>query len=680
MKIPALNSLRPFLLVLCLIFVAACAPLRDVQIQSPNERVLLHFHLTPEGAPTYSVTLGKKHIITRSPLGFEFKDAPPIKDKLSLELVRESKVSEPWQPVWGEQKIVDNTYNKLELVLREEEGMERRMGLEFRVYNDGVGFRYTLDAQEDWDSVFITNELTGFQVSENATAWWIPADFDSYEHLYTESALADIEAVNTPFTCRMADGTHFSIHEAALLNYAGMTLKADPNRDNFFEAELVPWPDSVKVRAKLPLNTPWRTIQLAREASGLLESNLIANLNEPCQIENTDWIQPMKYIGVWWGLHIGTQTWVQGPRHGASTETLKNYIDFAAEHHIGGVLAEGWNTGWEYWGRENAFDYVTPTADLDLNVIAEYARSKGVAFIMHHETGGDAADYARRLDTAFGLAQSLGVHAIKTGYAGAIRPIGNRHHGQWMVNHYQQVVETAARYQIALDVHEPIKPTGLERTWPNLMTGEGVRGMEWNAWSAGNPPEHTTILPFTRGLAGPIDYTPGIFDLLLNESPGRIPPWAIRDGAVPRVHTTLAKQLALYVVLYSPWQMAADLPENYRNQAAFKFISDVPTNWEESKVLEAEIGDLVIMARKKGQDWFLGAIGDEEKRHSEFRLEFLDRDKTYKAEVYRDGDQADWRNNPLDLKVEDMEVKATDYLRVNLAPGGGMAVRFSPAE
>ncbi|MCB9235658.1 MAG: glycoside hydrolase family 97 protein [Bacteroidia bacterium] len=673
-----LNIPACLLLFATLALLSACGGPKDVQIQSPDEKLILHFHLTEQGEPTYKLTFGKQPLILPSPLGFEFKDAPALKDNLEIVLIRESRMDEPWQPRWGENLIVENKCNRLELILHEKDSPERILKMEFRLYNDGLGFRYTLEKNENWTSVQISNELTGFHFAEDPTAWWIPADYDSYEHLYTQSPLSQAEAVNTPLTCKNADGTHFSLHEAALLNYAGMTLKKSPEKPNFWTADLVPWPDGVKVRAELPLTTPWRTIQVSHDAAGLLKSNLIANLNEPCKIDSTQWIKPIKYVGIWWGLHIGTQTWVPGPRHGASTQNIKSLIDFAAENQINGVLAEGWNTGWESWGQDSAFDFTTPTADLNLPEVADYAREKGISYILHHETGGDAPWYEARLDSAFGLAQSLGVHYIKTGYAGAIRPVGQHHHGQWMVNHYQKVVETAARYQICLDVHEPIKPTGLHRTWPNLMTGEGVRGMEWNAWSKGNPPGHTCIIPFTRGLAGPIDYTPGIFDLLLEKSPGRIPPWEIRDGATPRVHTTLAKQLALLLINYSPMQMAADLPENYRGQPAFKFISDLPPRYTETRILQAEIGDYLTLARRHDQEWFLAAITDEVKRSQEFKLDFLEPNQVYLAEIYRDAENSDWQHQPTQIVIEKAEVRNTDYLRLFLGAGGGAAVRFVP--
>jgi hypothetical protein len=448
-----------------------------------------------------------------------------------------------------------------------------------------------------------------------------------------------------------------------------MTLVPLEGVANGLAADLVPWPDGTKVLGTTPLVTPWRTIQIGRRPGDLVESHLILNLNEPCAIEDTSWIRPMKYVGIWWGMHTGKYSWHEGPDHGATTENARRYIDFAAAHGFDAVLIEGWNTGWDRWGARGAFDYVTSYDDFDLPEVVRYGRERGVALIGHHETGGDAEDYERRVDEAFDLYASLGVPAVKTGYAGGVYPRGQRHHGQWMVYHYRQVLEKAAAMRLMLDVHEPIKPTGISRTYPNMMTREGVRGMEYNAWSEGNPPEHTTVLPFTRMLAGPLDYTPGIFDLML-------------DDYKPenRVHTTLAKQLALFVILWSPVQMAADLPENYEGDPAFEFIETVPCDWDDTRVVDAAIGDHVTVARRSGDRWFLGSITDGSERALTVPLDFLEGGVTYRARAFRDAADTDWRTNPRAVEITDLTVTAGNELDLRLAPGGGQAIVFLPYE
>jgi alpha-glucosidase len=467
-------------------------------------------------------------------------------------------------------------------------------------------------------------------------------------------------------------GLFVSIHEADLTDYAGMTLVPDPGAPGgtALRAELVPWPDGVtRVMGRTPFVTPWRTIQIARRPGELLESNLILNLNEPCTIEDTSWIRPMKYVGIWWGMHIGKYSWHEGPDHGATTENAKRHIDFAAARGIGGVLVEGWNTGWNRWGARGAFDYVTSYPDFDLEEVAAYARERGIALIGHHETGGDAEDYEARVDEALDLYARLGVTAVKTGYAGGIYPRGQHHHGQWMVQHYRTVVKKAAERRIMLDVHEPIKDTGISRTYPNMMTREGVRGMEYNAWSEGNPPEHTTVLPFTRMLSGPLDYTPGIFDITFDE-----------HKPDNRVHSTRARQLALYVVLFSPLQMAADLPENYDGDPAFEFIGHVPVTWDETRGLDSRIGDYVVVARRSGEEWFLGALTDERERLLRVTLGFLDEGRHYDARVFKDGRTAHWEHNPLPVEIETIDVRGGETLSLDLAPGGGQAIWFRPSD
>lgn len=660
------------------IFLTACSnqKLKEITTDSPDQNIKVKFELI-NNQPFYSVYYKETCLLLPSKLGFEFKNQAALDSNFLIQKVETSTINENWEQVWGENKKVKNNYNQSIVYLKEISEPGRPLKLQIKVYNDGIGFRYEIPEHEGVDSLFISNELTEFNFANNYKAWWIPANFDSYESLYSNNKISDIPSANTPFTLETKDGVCISIHEANLTNYAGMTLKKVQGSSTAFKAELVPWPDGTKVKTKAPMLSPWRTIQIASSAAELAESNLILNLNEPNKIANVSWIQPMKYIGIWWGMHLGVNTWTLGERHGATTENMKKYIDFAAEHNIPAVLAEGWNTGWENWGAQHAFDFITPYEDFDLEAIADYAKNKGVQLIGHHETGGDAEYYEQKLEEAFSMYQRLGIKVVKTGYAGPIRPLGQHHHGQWMVNHYQKVVETAAKYHIMIDAHEPIKATGIRRTWPNMMTREGARGMEWNGWSDGNPPEHHTILPFTRNLAGPIDYTPGIFDIQYKNAGKRVK-WNDHDKGTSRVNTTLAKQLSLFVVFYSPLQMASDLIENYKDQPAFQFIEDVPVDWAETKVLNAQIGDYVTIARKdiNSNDWFLGSITDENARTLEINLNFLDKDKSYIAEIYSDSENTDWKTNPIEIDIRQLSVNANDTIKLRLAPGGGQAIRF----
>ena len=644
----------------------ASAPEPGERVSSPDGRVSITF-LLENGAPRYAVAFSGLGIIRPSPLGFVLKDAPPMTSGFEVSELKRETGDETWRPVWGISSKVRNRYNQLTVRLRETNAPARELVLVFRACNDGAAFRYVLPAQSNLSDVAILSEETAFRLAENCNAWWHPVNYDGDEDTYRTTPLDRMPAVNTPVTMKTPGGAHLSIHEAALVDYASMTLAPVDGDAHSFRCALVPWPDGVKVKATTPMKTPWRTIQFADRAAGLLESHLIENLNEPCRIADTSWIEPMKYMGIWWGMHIGKETWAGGPSHGATTENAKQYIDFAASNGIRGVLIEGWNTGWESWFKGASFSFTEAYPDFDLPAVAQYAREKNVALIGHHETGGNIPAYEEQMDEAFALYRRLGVRAVKTGYAGEIIPKGQHHHGQWMVNHYQRVTERAAACHIALDVHEPVKPTGLCRTWPNLMTGEGVRGTEYEAWSDGNPPEHTTIIPFTRGLAGPIDYTPGIFAVTFPK---------YREGR--RVHTTVAKQLALYVVIYSPLQMAADLPENYEGKPEFQFIRDVPVTWDETRALDAAIGDFVAVARRKGGDWFIGAITDESARKLNLPLSFLDPDQTYEATLYADGKDADWENNPTPVEITTRTVRADEALNLSLASSGGAAIRLRP--
>lgn len=701
------NLYCQLVLAILIVIFSSCTMDRTTQIQSPDTRIELDFSLSESGAPRYTVSRTGETVIDTSTLGFSFKDHPDLRDDLELLNTRTRSHDETWQPVWGQHGEIVNRYNELLVVLRERQAPNRRMNLRFRVFDDGIGFRYKFPDQPEMDSVNIMREYTRFNLTGDHTAWWIPADYDSYEYVYETTPVSEIDAskyreenqrpdrqidnfnaANTPITLKTDDGLYLSIHEADLTDYTGMTVAVRNNHN--FESELVPWSDGIKVKTAVPFVTPWRTVQIGDSPGDLVESSLILNLNEPGELDDTSWIEPMKYTGIWWEMHIGKSAWNMGQlaegsygeiggesNHGATTENAKRYIDFTSEAGLRGMLVEGWNTGWEFWGTDTVgfFDFTTPYPDFNLEETANYAQENGVALIGHHETSGQAGHYETRLDPAFKLYNRLGVHAVKTGYAGAVVPKGEYHHGQYMVRHHQNVVETAARYQIMVNAHEPVKATGKSRTWPNFMTREGVRGMEYNAWSEGNPPEHTTILPFTRVLGGPVDYTPGIFDIEFDE---------YREEE--QVHSTLANQLALYVVLYSPMQMAADLPENYKTNGefhpAFRFIRDVAVNWDETRVLDAEIGDYVTIARKEkdSNNWFVGSVTDEQSRDVEITLDFLDEGTAYEATIYRDGENAGWDSNPTDYEIETRQVDNTAVLNLHLAPGGGAAISLIPSE
>lgn len=691
--------MKPYALICATLAIVclACQPQsseENWEVTSPEETLSLHFMLTQKGAPAYTLKRGDIVVLDTSVIGgFSFRDQPDLGAGLSVTSSRTNSFSETWEMPWGEQRTVDNSYNELAVDLREAQEPGRSFTITFRVFEDGIGFRYEFPEQEGLEEVVITDEHTHFALTGDHTTWWIPGDWDIYEHLYNTTAFTEIDAiskrdhpnlaqtyipenaVNTPVTMRTADGLHLSFHEAALYDYAGMTLKVDADNMQWV-SELVGGPDDdTKAFKTLPFETPWRTVQVAEKATDLIASKLILNLNEPNQLGDVSWFTPTKYMGIWWEMHLGKSTWdMASGKHGATTENAKRYIDFCAENGIGALLVEGWNTGWERWigfpDREGVFDFVTPYADYDIQEVVAYGKEKGVNIIMHHETSAAPRTYEQQLDTAFALCESLGIHAVKTGYVGPIIPEGIRHHGQWMVNHYQKVVETAAKHQVAVNAHEPIKATGKRRTWPNIIAREGLRGQEFNAWSVDmNPPEHTLIVPFTRMLGGPIDFTPGIFNIKFDEyKPDN------------QVNTTLAKQLSLYVLLYSPVQMAADLPEFYQGQPAFQFIRDVAVDWDESVMLNGEVGDYLTIARKErdGDRWFLGSATDEEGRSFSVTLDFLDPDKTYKAITYCDGKDAHWDDNPLAIDIKEQVVDATTELPIVLAPGGGAAVSFEP--
>ncbi len=633
-------------------------------IYSPDGKIKAEIFVTLE-APVYRVSFHDQPIINESKLGFKFKQAPALGAGLKIAGIHIQQQDTVWHPVWGTEKNITERYNQLKLELEEEQSPHRKLTIYFRVFNDAVAFRYVIPQQEAIDSLLIISEETQFHLAQDDSAWWIPADYESYEHLYQRTLASDLKAVNTPVTFETPQGIVLAIHEAALTDYAGMTLTKISSRPPVFKTDLVPWPDGVKVRGHTPLRTPWRVILIPDEAKNLLRSHTILNLNEPSKIAHTSWIKPMKYVGIWWGMHIDKYTWHAGPKHGATTERAKKYIDFAAAHGFQGVLVEGWNQGWESWlSGNNVQSYTKAYPDFNLEEVAAYAKKKGIVLIGHHESGGNVPEYERQMQDALDLYQRLGISAVKTGYAGKMHPQGQHHHGQWMVRHYRKVAQEAAKRKIMIDVHEPIKPTGIRRTWPNFMTREGARGMEYNAWSEGNPPEHTTILPFTRFLGGPMDYTPGIFNIKFDPT------------GKHRVYTTLSKQLAYYVVLYSPMQMAADLIENYENHPAFKFIENVPVDWDETVPIAAKIGDYVSVARRKGDNWYIGTITDEKPRTLAIYLDFLDKGKKYRATIYEDSRETDFDSNPTAINIRQRIVTAADTLQARMTKSGGQAVEL----
>src|SRR5216117_3901764 len=669
------------LTVTCALGARAAAAQNRAQVTSPDGRNRVTVEIR-DGALTYSLDRDGRAVFLPSRLGFGFQGAPPLRDSLRMVDTSRATVDETWTQPWGEVARVRDHHNELRITVTEVTSPSRRFVVAFRAFNDGIGFRYELPAQPGLGEFAITDELTEFTMADDARAWWIPSNrprLDRSEMLFSSSPVSVLDTVQTPLTMETRDGrTFIVIHEANLVDYARMFLSGPRMQSRTLRAALAPYADGIKVRGRTPFVTPWRTIQLADRATDLAPSVLGLNLNPPSVIENTSWIKPMKYVGIWWGMHIGTMTWSSGPKHGATTANTKRYIDFAAANGLGGVLVEGWNVGWDgdWIQNRNAFSFTKPYPDYDLAELARYAHAKGVKLIVHNETSGGIENYERQMDSAFALYHALGLDAIKSGYVTDFVGEGHSHYGQYMVRHHRHVIEKAAQYGIMLDVHEPIHDAGERRTYPNMMSREGARGQEYNAWSAegGNPPEHETILFFTRLLDGPMDFTPGIFDILRTKT------GPARTNEEARVRTTIAKQLALYVVIYSPLQMAADLPENYLNQPAFQFIKDVAVDWDTTRVIDGKIGDYVIVARKQrnGPQWFLGAITDEEARTFSVPHTFLDPGKSYVADIYADGPGANWLTNPTAVAISHRAVTRASHLRIALAPGGGQAIRIRP--
>jgi alpha-glucosidase len=669
-------------LVAALVLPGPAAAQDLVRVGSPDRRNVVLVELIG-GQLHYSVQRDGRNIILPSVLGFEFRNAPRLRDDLRITGTATNTVDETWTQPWGEVAQVRDHHHELRVSVEETVLPGRRFDLVVRAFDDGIGFRYEVPEQPALGEFEILEELTEFALADDATAWWIPSDrprLDRSEMLYSSSPMSLLDSVQTPLTMETRDlRTYLVIHEAHLVDYARMNLAGRRHmEDRVLVAALAPMADGVKVRGRTPFATPWRTLQLADRPADLVPTVLGLNLNPPNQLPDADWIRPMKYVGIWWGMHINTMTWGSGPLHGATTENAKRYIDFAAENGIGGVLVEGWNIGWDGDWIENAelFSFTEPHPSYDLEEVARYARERGVMLIMHNETSGGITNYENQMDEAYALYESLGSHAIKSGYV-ADGYQGHSHWSQFMIDHWQRSIRTAARHRIMLNIHEPVHDTGERRTWPNVMTREGARGQEYNAWGGegGNPPEHEAILFFTRLLAGPMDFTPGVFDIKIESAEDG--PRAPQDA---RVRTTLAKQLALYVVIYSPMQMAADLIENYEGRPEFQFIRDVAVDWEQTRVLNAAIGDYVVVAREErgGPDWYVGAITDEHARRLEIDLDFLG-EGAWVAEIYADGPDAHWLDNPHPVEISSRTVDAATTLTLQLAPGGGQAIRIRPA-
>ena len=738
--------MKKIIIIIISFFLISSCSSHKTEISSPNKKIRLAFNIDNDGFMSYNIKVNDSVFIDDSQLGFEAKDGLNLKNSFEIIKTEFSSKDETWEQIWGENKVVRNHYNEMAVHLANEDSIFLIM--RFRLFDDGLGFRYEYKVK-DTDKIILTNELTTFNIKGNGTSWSIPASFETYELLYRTLPLNEVDDANTPFTFKTtrlqdhkttsqsesvskSESIYASIHEAALTDFPEMTLRLRLTKDESlkakdksrhfdklsdrqfrvqcsefsvlssefsvqcseFKVQLAPYPDGVTkaIFEKDNFITPWRTIQISDKAVGLINSNLILNLNEPCALEgDLSWIKPMKYVGVWWGMHLGVESWVMGDRHGATTENAKRYIDFAANNNIDAVLFEGWNEGWESWGGRQNFDFTKAYADFDIDEIMRYAKEKNIEVIGHHETGGNVINYENQLEEAYRWTKEKGINCVKTGYAGGL-PDFHNHHGQYNVRHYRKVVETAARHQITLDVHEPIKATGIRRTYPNMMTREGARGMEWNAWSEGNPPEHHVMLPFTRLLAGPMDYTPGTFDILF-ENTRDLPQrkkWNNNDKGNSRVNTTLAKQLANWVILYSPLQMASDMIEHYEGHPAFQFFRDFNPDCDWSEALQGEPGEYVVIVRRAGEDFFLGATTNGSAREVAVPLDFLansyqrsaigGQQSVYEATIYSDGDDAHWETNPTSYKIEKKIVSSNDTLFIKMAASGGCAVRFKVTE
>ena len=676
------------------------------QQTSPDGNVVLSFSLKADGTPTYKITYKGKPVINESTLGFTLKKDEPLTNHFKVVSDSKSTFKETWKPVWGEEKEILNHYNEL-LVQLKQDKTNRLMNIRFRVYNEGVGFRYEFPTQKELTYFVIAEENTQFAMTGDHTAWWIPGDYDTQEYDYNESKLSEIRGlmkqsmtdnvsqfvfsptgVQTALMMKTKDGLYINLHEAALVDYALMNLNLD-DKTFIFQSHLTPDAKGDKGYLYTPTKSPWRTIMVSDDARNILASRLILNLNDPCALADTSWIKPVKYIGVWWEMITGKSSWAYtddlptikldevdytkvkpNGTHAANNDKVRHYIDFAAKHGFDQVLVEGWNVGWEDWfghRKDYVFDFVTPYPDFDIKALNDYAHAKGVKLMMHHETSGSTRNYERHMKAAYELMNKYGYNSVKSGYVGDILPIGEHHYSQSTINHYLYAIKEAAKHKIMLNAHEAVRPTGLCRTYPNLIGNESARGTEYEAFG-GNKPFHTTILPFTRLQGGPMDYTPGILETEVKN---------VNPNNTSQVRSTLAKQLALYVTMYSPLQMAADLPENYERFAdAFQFIKDVPVDWQESVYLEAEPGRYITVARKDkhSDNWYIGNTSNENGHTSELLLNFLDKNKKYEATIYADAKNADWQTNPKAYTITKQKVNAKTKLKLTAAKGGGYAI------
>ena len=693
-------------------FLLLCLFTFAQELRSPNSQLQLQFSLNNAGTPEYQLSYKGKAVILPSKLGLELKnDKKSLLNDFTITTTQTNTVDETWQPVWGEVSTIRNNYNELAVSLQQKE-TNRQLVIRFRLFNDGLGFRYEFPAQKNFNYFVIKEEHSQFAMSGNHTAWWIAGDYDTQEYDYTRSRLSEIRglmkgsissnASQTPFSptgvqtalmMKSDDGLYINLHEAALINYSCMHLNLD-DKTNVFESWLTPDAVGDKGYMQTPSTSPWRTVIVSDDARDILASKITYNLNEPSKIKETSWIKPVKYVGVWWEMITGKSAWSYTDdfpavqlgvsdfnnakphgRHGATTAHVKEYIDFAAAHGFDGVLVEGWNVGWEDWfgqSKDYVFDFVTAYPDFDVAGIREYAKSKGVKMIMHHETSSSVRNYERHMDTAYKFMKANGYDAVKSGYVGNILPRGEHHYSQWIINHYQYAIEKAAQYQIMVNAHEAVRPTGIARTWPNLIGNEAARGTEFQAFG-GSKPNHVAVLPFTRLIGGPMDYTPGVFEMDISK---------LNPDNKSHVNSTLTNQLALYVTMYSPLQMAADLPENYMRFAdAFQFIKDVAVDWDDSKYLEAEPGSYLTVARKakKTGKWFIGSVGGEEQRTSNISFDFLENGKKYIATVYADAADAHYKTNPQAYTIRKMLVTNKTKLKQWVAAGGGYAISFEEA-
>jgi alpha-glucosidase len=675
--------MTPFRMLLALVVLAVGAPAMAQQpapltLASPDGSIVLTTSVTGEGRMVYSVARNGQPLIAESRLGFLFTNALPFDRGVAIESHIANSADTRWDLPWGERRHIRDRHNELAVTYRQRQDGNRAITIRYRVFDDGIGFRYEFG--EGWGEARIQDELTEFSVAPAGTAWWITGgDWNRYEQVYQRTAIDAVATAHTPITMRLGDGTHLAFHEAALVDYSGMWFRRVEGQR--FKATLSPGATSARVVRMAPFTTPWRTIRIAANAAGLVESDLELNLNEPNKLGDVSWVVPYKYIGIWWDMHLDNWTWASGPRHGATTEHTRRYIDFAAEHGFRGVLVEGWNVGWDgnWFGHGDEYSFTQAYPDFDIEGLAAYARQRGVRLIGHHETGGNSSHYDDQLEDAMALYGRLGIDSVKTGYvadAGGIiarDAAGNRamewHDGQWQSRHHLRVVEAASRHRVAVNPHEPIKDTGLRRTYPNWVSREGARGAEYDAWGApGNSVSHVPTLVYTRMLSGPFDYTPGVLSL-----EGR--------GGRP-IDSTLARQLAYYIAIYSPIQMAADRIENLaRYPRELAFIAAVPTDWEDSRLIDGAVGEYVLFRRKDAgsDDWYVGGVTDGEARDFDVALEFLTPGQRYTATIYRDGDDADYRTDTRhSIVIEERVVTRTDRLAFRMAPGGGTAIRLTP--